>query len=108
MALPFSFEVDFGGFLLGDVHTGMAGYFPFFSFTIFLVGVGFGLGILNDLGTLVSTSATSGAATYASISTSGTNSLVSLTSAGADVILCNNSYVSIEKVSNILVAIRSS
>ena len=64
MDLPFSYVVSlsFGGFLLSDVHTGIAAYFPFLSFALVLVGVGFGLGVRDDLGTSANTYATSQAA----------------------------------------------
>ena len=112
IALPFSSAVGFGGFHLGDVCTDMVRCFPFLPFMVSLVGVGFDLDVLRDLGTSANTSTTSGAATSASLSIPyvgfSTTCCVLIISKGEDMIFCKNCQVSIGKVTNTPENIKSS
>lgn len=92
MVFPFSCAVGFDGFLLGDVRTGMVGCLPFLSLAVSLVGVGFGLSILGDLGASASNFPTSEATTFTSISFFGTDSSTSVSIAyvAADITLSNS------------------
>jgi len=94
MVLPFSCAVGFNDFLLGNVHINIVGCFPFLSFVFFLVGVGFGLGVLSNLGTSANTLATYGETTSSSISIYGIDfsSSVYIASVGANITLSNNAH----------------
>lgn len=117
MALAFSYVVGFGRFLLGDARTSMVGCFPFLSFTVSLVGVGFGLDVLGDLGTSSDTSATSGVTTwgaatsvYFSISCAGpsTTFFVLITCRGADITLSISARDILGKFADAGVCLRAS
>ena len=110
MAFPFFYVAGFSGILPSDADIGIIGFFPFLSFVVSLVRVGFGLGLLGDLGTSANTSKTSGAATSTSISISSTNSSTSIyiASVGAKMMFYKKSCVFFGNVSNTELAIRSS
>ena len=78
-----------------------------------MVGVGFGLGVCGDLGTLANTSTTSGVAPSALLTTSDTTpsvvtTLVSIASMGVDMMLFNSSCLSLGNSSNAELTIRAS
>jgi len=114
MALPFScaMGLSFGWFLLRDAYTGIVGCLPFLSFILSLVWVRFGLSVLGALGTFANTSKTSREASSTSITIYGTysfaTSLVSITSAGAKIMLSKNSHDVFGKFTNVGLAVKAS
>lgn len=99
------------------MHTSYAAFcLSFFDFGPSWVGVSLGLDVLGDLDTYADTSmlSTFGAASSTAIATSKVvpsttiSSLALTVSAGVDIILENNSYVSFGNLSNTELAIKSS
>jgi len=72
--------MGFGGFHFGNARISMIGYLPFLSFMVSLVGVGFDLDFIRDLGMSANISATSGAPTSTPIAISYTLSSVAILS----------------------------
>lgn len=88
----------------------MSGCFPFLSFLVSLVGVGFGLDVLDDLGNFANTSATYRETTssYMSISYAGSSTTLSviITSSSVDITLSSSARIVSSKFENSRVSLK--